>query len=286
MKILRSKIDHSINNIFDIGEGFFESRFVQRKEDYVIIYLSTYNGCNKSCRFCHLTQTGQTQEIPATLDDILIQANTAFMGLNTVSDLEKITKVHFNFMARGEPLEYNTILNGALYYELQNLAYSKGIFNVRFNISSILPKSMSTKRFSSYFHKDYDTHLYHSLYSINEEFRKRWIPKANNMSNTSYYLKIARERGAYIRFHWAYIKNENDSLLDTNNIVRFIEGLKLPYTPKINIIEYNPPYPGHSYPSDKEVVNRNVKILSEIAEVKLINKVGFDVKASCGMFVN
>ena len=56
-KILPSELDSSVNFIFD---NMMEARYVQRVPDYFICYLSSHDGCNKACRFCHLTQTGQT----------------------------------------------------------------------------------------------------------------------------------------------------------------------------------------------------------------------------------
>ncbi len=72
-EVLHSYEDKSVNFVFD---NMLEARFVRRVEDYFIVYLSSHDGCNKACRFCHLTQTKQTSFNETTLEEYLIQAKT------------------------------------------------------------------------------------------------------------------------------------------------------------------------------------------------------------------
>jgi adenine C2-methylase RlmN of 23S rRNA A2503 and tRNA A37 len=59
-KILTSKIDHSANIPTSYKGLTIETRFVQRRPEYFIVYVSTHTGCVMKCKFCWLTQTGQT----------------------------------------------------------------------------------------------------------------------------------------------------------------------------------------------------------------------------------
>src|SRR3954468_7708240 len=98
---MRSDIDASINWGRRDGRGPTEARFVRRRRDTVVIYLSSQTGCRQACRMCHLTATGQTASRDVTLDEYVAQAEVV---LGHYRGVEPATVAHFNFMARGEPL--------------------------------------------------------------------------------------------------------------------------------------------------------------------------------------
>ena len=139
---LVSEEDSSINYVVPSSDGgYFESRFVQRSNDYFIIYLSSHSGCNQACRFCHLTQTKQTNMVQATFDDYLLQVQTALdHWTKNKAILVNPEKIHVNFMARGEPLLNETVVNNwdDLSANISNLIVSAtGNHNVHFKISTI-----------------------------------------------------------------------------------------------------------------------------------------------------
>lgn len=106
-KVLKSELDHSVNFITNKENGLFEARYVYRpNNDYCIGYLSSHNGCNRSCRMCHLTQTNQTMETPATMDEYMEQADKIINYIKSEDFINKnnLNFIHWNLMARGEPL--------------------------------------------------------------------------------------------------------------------------------------------------------------------------------------
>ena len=106
--VLRSNQDSSINYIFETEQ---EARYVRRNDDELIVYLSSHNGCNKACRFCHLTQSGQTNFTESSLIEILAQANavlTEYVG-GVYNGKPKASVIHYNFMARGEALSSTVV---------------------------------------------------------------------------------------------------------------------------------------------------------------------------------
>src|SRR3954452_4516134 len=106
----RSGQDDSVNwdRLADVGR--IEARYVRRCPDYVVVYLSSQTGCNQGCRMCHLTATGQTRLRDVTHEEFLEQARTV---LDHYQSQPPARAVHFNFMARGEPLANARLLAGA-----------------------------------------------------------------------------------------------------------------------------------------------------------------------------
>lgn len=274
MQQLKSAIDHSVNFVFDNGQ---EARFVKRNDDYFIVYLSSHNGCNQACRFCHLTQSGQTSMVPTTIDEFVDQARTVIDYWKTTEMRERA--IYFNFMARGEPL-----LNPHVYEwrKLREELYSivpRGL-NVKFKISTIMPRGVENLTQFKY----YDTYIYYSLYSFDDDFRRRWLPKSMQPGRAFDLLRNFSDEGAHIVFHWALIDNENDGVIDNVRLQHAITH-RFPQS-RINIVRYNPYSEKQGIESDQiiEVVG-TLRRAEGAVPVKLIPKVGFDVKASCGMFV-
>ncbi len=284
--ILISKFDSSINFVKPTVDrnGFFESRFVQRDPSYFIIYVSSHSGCNQSCRFCHLTALGQTSMEVADWSAIVEQVKEVCLHPIVRKRIAetKPTRVHVNFMARGEPL-LNPILFGPFYETLAGrIKGLAGIEDIRFNVSSIIPASLRVPLVRLL---DYPTAtLYYSLYSLNPSFRKRWLPKAADPKDAlraiaDYQQKTDKE----IVIHGAFIKNENDSREDIETLKRLPQdyGIKA----RFNLVRYNPltPTQGEESPYIES-------ILAEIAdawgspESRIVPRVGPDVYASCGMF--
>lgn len=284
LNVLQSKIDDSVNFIHEAPTvGFFESRYVRRCDDYFICYLSSQSGCNRGCRFCHLTTTGQTSADDAWRQTFYMQAEPVFAHYTTRA---RARFVHFNFMARGEPLANDDFIDAAddIMEGLGSLAASYDLPS-RFNVSTIVPKTLKRSLIDvcKYIHPT----IYYSLYSLNGEFRRKWMPGAMDVEHT---LELLREYQEFsckpIRVHHAFIAGEND---DTNDVTELADVLnqKLPGC-NLNVVRYNPP-DEHSRESEPHVLARNVAILKQrlmSGQVNVVPRVGFDVFASCGMFID
>ena len=298
VKIDESALDSSVNFIFSDSNGqYIESRFVQRDPNKFIIYLSSQTGCTQACRFCHLTQLGLNNGVySVSIPDFILQASTVLEYLKQNSD--RISgnpgMISFNFMARGEPLLNSVIRNSAkmLFSSLAETALEHN-YHYKFKISSILPKDggYQTKHIVPYYRMldqmcnstEMDVSLYYSLYSVNEAFRKRWIPNGIPPEMAG---EILYGNDVGLVLHHAFIAGENDSEKDVEDILKWME--KYSIITDINIVRYNPFSQKCGEETSEEKIIKLASLLERsiyVDKLQIVPKVGFDVKASCGMFV-
>lgn len=287
METLHSAIDSSVNFVWKIDNGeALEARYVRRHEDYVACYLSTQTACAQACRMCHLTATGQNFPRDADFEQIAEQARTV---IDYYHSQPRAKAVHFNFMARGEPLASKVLLEDSqeLFLLLGEMAQESGLVP-RFLISTIMPETLDKPLIELFpiVHPE----IYYSLYSLRPEFRKRWLPRAmdpfealSQLANWQAYTKKV------VRIHHALIAGENDSVEDAGNIRAAVEGafLRADYT----LVRYNPPsekagVESINYKEYAEALAGDNWLGVGLPRVKVIDRVGPDVAASCGMFIN
>lgn len=288
---LKSADDRSVNFVEATNDGgAFESRFVQRSDDYFIVYLSSHTGCNNSCRFCHLTASGQTMMTPATLKDYVEQAKVVFVHYAELLRAGQVPagKVHFNFMARGEALSNPTFTENTkvLFDALAALAEPFDLAP-RFMVSSIIPADFTGDL--SEILGDPRSMLYYSIYSVEPDFRKRWLPKAKDVNLALNDIQEFQEKtGNLIAIHWAFIEGENDTEESVVNIMNALNARGI--NAKFNAVRYNPYDEKRGTESDNiealfKIVTDMTKDQQSVINSRIVPRVGFDVKASCGMFV-
>lgn len=278
MKILRDSQDPSVNFVEQHLTGFIESRYVRRSNDYFIAYLSSQTGCNRGCRMCHLTATGQTQFKNCDLTDFVNQFETVLKHYERETPAQL---VHLNWMARGEPLANPTVTETSteMLYVLGSMARDRGLA-AKFNISTIMPMTLK-KNLVDCFPFITPT-IYYSIYSVDPAFRKRWLP-ASLPVHTS--LDLLRDYQAMskkiIKFHGAFIQHENDHVDQVREMAHEIH--KRGIRGEFNIVRYNP------LQADQGVESSNIEaiqqVISQYMPCKIIPRVGREVYASCGQFV-
>jgi len=285
LRVLNSEIDPSVNFVEEQLVGFLESRFVRKCDDYFIAYLSSQTGCNRGCTFCHLTATGQTSFVDSTVNDFMAQAIQVFKHYRKQKNPAKY--MHYNFMARGEPLANKFILDSGdeLCLKLGQIAKDEGL-PAKFNISTIMPMTLKKSLVDIFGY--INPTIYYSLYSMDSAWRKSWLPAAMDPNEA---LKMLAEYQRFskkiIKIHHTFIAGENDSENVVHTICDAIDYHEL--ICEFNLVRYNPASPDQGVESSAEIINRNMDIIQkrfgENRKVQIIPRVGFDVKASCGMFV-
>lgn len=292
-RVLESMEDASVNFVYvgtGQGDGMLEARYVRRTDDYFIIYLSSQHGCRKACRFCQLTQAGQTDDSDASIEQILEQADAVFAHYDRECDAgaPRARSVHFNFMARGEVFGNDAIREGRageLLAGLNARALERGLVP-RAKFSTIMPTELRDLELVDIF-AGHSPDIYYSLYSTSPAFRRRWMPKAlpvdEALGKLVAYQRLTRKLPV---LHWAMIEGENDDVETIEAICDAVNdaGLRCDF----NIVRYNPFSEGQGCEPCFEVLERNAALLEAGvpgARCKIVGRVGYDVKASCGMFV-
>jgi adenine C2-methylase RlmN of 23S rRNA A2503 and tRNA A37 len=191
-------------------------------------------------------------------------------------------------MARGEAFDNPFFQEEAkrLFDYLGNQSLRRNLFP-RFLISTIMPDTLADGPSLSRIFPIIHPEIYYSIYSVREAFRKKWLPKAMPFEKALGMLKKYQENTKkIIKLHWAFIEGENDSEEDIALLCHKVRssGVRV----DIVIVRYNPYSEKFGRESGEEVIDRNSELLKTLlpfSKIKKITRVGRDVKASCGMFV-
>lgn len=293
MEILKSDIDNSVNFVTDKG---LESRYVYRDGKYLSFYLSSQHGCKQKCRMCHLTATHQFDDKNANVLDYQNQVQVLVDNYKNLYPEGSILidYIYYNFMARGEPLANTTFLNYNynVFKLLKETADSVNLFS-RFNISTIMPKSLLDlpctlfEYFEQSFNYRYAPIFYYSIYSVNPAFRRKWLPHAMPVEQAIHQLKDWQDRTKMlVKLHWSFIEGENDKYSDVVNLCNLVKNYGL--RADVNIVRYNSYSELHGKETSEDRIVEFTQTIKNImnCNVDIITRVGNDVKASCGMFVN
>jgi adenine C2-methylase RlmN of 23S rRNA A2503 and tRNA A37 len=283
LRVLRSEQDASVNFVEEQLAGFLEARYVRRCADYFVCYLSSHSGCNRGCEFCHLTATGQTSFTPSTINDFVGQALSVFKYYR---QQQPAKYMHYSFMARGEPLANPHLLDRGqeLMIRLGQLARDEGL-PAKFCVSSIMPQTLK-KPLVDVFGFVSPT-MYYSMYSVEDAFRLRWLPTAMPAQKAlAMLVEYQRFSKKIVKIHFALIEGQNDSAEQVRKLCDAIDehGLLCEF----NLVTYNPATPAQGRESASEVITERLAYITErfTGKVKAVKRVGYDVKASCGMFVS
>src|SRR5262249_34850978 len=159
---------------------------------------------------CHLTATGQTRLRDATVGEMIEQARTVLDHYRREGPPART--VHFNFMARGEPLASRVLLADAdgLLRELSRLAGALGL-RPRHLISTVSPRELGDRRLEDIF-VTHHPEFHYSIYSMSDRFRRRWLPKALPAGEALDRLTSwQRSTQKIVTLHHAYIAGDNDA---------------------------------------------------------------------------
>jgi adenine C2-methylase RlmN of 23S rRNA A2503 and tRNA A37 len=219
-----------------------------------------------------------------------------------------IRRVNIEFMARGEPLANPHVLKhwSQIHDAIAGSVHTRPWFpapkQVKYHISTIMPDTFAKRSLvETFLHTERECWptIYYSAWSIDPNFKRRWMPRALPVSIAlsklvEYQRTIAERTGdvsyaeTKVRIHGAYVHEQNDSLSDVQHLVDAMQQLKL--VARFNVIRYNPPTVG-PFAQFKEASEERRRALvdwlrvNNVGGVKEIDRVGQDVYASCGTFI-
>jgi 23S rRNA (adenine2503-C2)-methyltransferase len=285
-QVLSSGEDESVNFVRPAPDGgAIECRYVRRCDAYAIAYLSSHTGCAHACRFCHLTQTRQTTFTPVDTAGLLEQLDRVLAHAATQRPMDRF---HVNFMARGEALSNRHLVEAFGAFAGPATARVRSVLGVDpvFNISSIFPQDGDLDLVGAF--SGWPVTFFWSLYSLDPGFRKRWMPKARKPLDTAAALRAWQEAtGRPVVLHWAFIAGQNDDPEEVRALGDWVveQGLDA----RFNLVRYNP----FSDAQGREPDERRLEELFDgllpsmrVPGSRVVPRVGFDVAASCGMFVS
>jgi adenine C2-methylase RlmN of 23S rRNA A2503 and tRNA A37 len=119
------------------------------------------------------------------------------------------------------------------------------------------------------------------MYSTNQYWRDIWMPAAMKVDDAIAQLQeYQKSSKKIVKVHGAFISGENDSKFDIDSMIQVLDKLQVEF----NIVRYNP----YSLEQGTESphIDEIARTLSLYMPTKIIPKVGWDIKASCGMFIN
>jgi adenine C2-methylase RlmN of 23S rRNA A2503 and tRNA A37 len=163
---------------------------------------------------------------------------------------------------------------------------------MKMNISTIYPHTMNNRDLTTIF-QDRPVNLYYSIYGINDNFRKHYLPNAMPVKYTLDKLKefqIRHNSENTLVFHCAFIAGQNDNLEDVQKMADLIKSYNFEHT-KFNLVRLNP-YINDDKPimveTDLEKLKQIFNIMNECVtnkvstqQSRIINRIGPDVFASC-----
>lgn len=238
---------------------------------------------------CHLTVTKQTSFTNSDTSDFVEQARRVLKEYRIAIEAGSppVRYMHYAFMARGEPLANKHILENSnqVFSALANVTTKELGLPAKFCISTIMPQTLDRSLVDIF---PYLTPtLYYSLYSVDTDFRGRWLPTAMPIDRA---LRLLAEYQSFskkiVKIHFAFISGENDSLEDVERMCDRLDehGLLCEF----NLVGYNPASPAQGMESSSQVIERNIEYIRGrfAGKVKIISRVGRDVAASCGTFIS
>ena len=271
LKLITSSksVDGTKKFLFALKDGELVESVIIPAENRVTACISTQVGCKYGCAFCASGMKGFERNL--TCAEIIQQV----LFMNKQIHPGKIT--HIVFMGTGEPLDnYDAVMKAV---RLINSADAIGIGSRRITISTsgVIPGIEKLAR------EGLQIELSISLHSAEDALRSQLMPV-----NKVYPLKeliasckaYINKTGRQITFEYILIKDLNSDLLNAQELVKLLKGLKLV---KVNLIPVNPVKELKIAPPERQkILFFRDYLMKHGLRATLRKPRGEDIEAACG----
>lgn len=280
---LTSTIDGSVNHVYPDGSEF---RCVTRA-DHPTIYLSSHTWCGLGCTMCHLTAMSgaMTPLAPSTI---------ATRGLRLVSALPRAarTRINIAFMARGDVMAHPHVTDVMEVADIVGRASRADFYKV--TLSTVMPRMLLTgtaagtrlgERMVSMIGR-YRPTVYWSAYSPDKDTRRTIIPRGlDPITAVAALAEWQRQTDQLVVVHHALIRGVNDAEHHPRGLIDLIAAAGLHV--RVNLVRFNPPPNSDMVEADDASYQTHCRIYADAGfKCRVQPRVGFDVAASCGMFIS
>lgn len=242
---------------------------ILRYENRTSLCVSSQVGCKLACTFCQTGKLGFFRNLSTA--EIIGQYRLAE---NIVKD-EGRRISHIVFMGMGEPLDNYTNVAKAVNLLTSPDEYKLSARKVTVSTSGIVPKILRLA-------EEARCSLAVSLHAPNDKLRSSLMPinKRYDLTQLKESLKIFQAKtGQTITIEYILLENQNDSLVEAKQLVKYLHGLKA----KINLIPFNT-HPGSDFLRPQiermEVFQKHLSSRGYPAPIRYSK--GLGVSAACG----
>jgi 23S rRNA (adenine2503-C2)-methyltransferase len=255
--------------LFRLADGETVESVLIRDGERRTLCISSQVGCALKCAFCATGKAGFTRNLSA--------GEIAEQALHLLQDEDTSERTpNLVFMGMGEPfLNYDPLVRG-----IRLLMHEEGVgVGARKITVSTVGYVPGVKRFTE---EDWQVRLSVSLHAANDELRNRLVPVSRGHNLEKLYAALAdyqRATGRLITFEWTLLHEVNDRSQDADELLRYIQGLKV----AINVIPWNP-VPGMDFQPSS--IQRRKAFINRLEHggvtATLRQEKGQDIEAACG----
>ncbi len=243
--------------------------YVRRVGRHLSAYLSSHNGCTMKCNFCYLTNTKQNKFNHVNHELYSEQLNKILKHAKTIDGNESSnTFVNVNMMSRGEPLANKYLVKEypKFYKTMESVVKLNGYKGPKIIVNTVMPYTVRRRELIDIFQYR-PVHLNYSLYTVNEDVRKKMVPNSIHYMEALTKLKNYQEISDMpLTIRFALIQGKSDYFEEALHFAETVDKFNFE---KLNfdIVKFNPnTIPGiHSITEECHEVDQILTVFQQVS---------------------